>query len=256
MATEGNELVFSSKEKIADFSINQWMGISSQSVAERGRFCVALSGGKTPVDFYKRLAFRGNDLPWEKTHIFLADERFVPTSHKDSNYGMIKEHLLDHVSVPGKNVHAISTEGVTLEQSAREYEEDIRGFFRTVEGQFPAFDLIMLGIGEDGHTASLFPGTAFQAETKRLAVPITNDKIPQQRISLTFPVLTNARRVIFLVTGEGKAPVLKEIVENRDSTLPAALVRQRCKETYLVTDKSAASLLSGPTVEREASFRL
>jgi len=147
------------------------------------------------------------------------------------------------VKIPDENVHRIQTEGITLEQSAKKYEEDIRRLFHLGDDHFPDLDLIMLGIGEDGHTASLFPGTPSLAVTRSLAVPITTDRVPHQRISLSLPVLTNAKRIMFLVTGANKAKRVKEIIEDEECTLPAALVLQQSRGAWFVLDESAASLL-------------
>lgn len=244
MTSERNIFVFSNNEGAGHFAANKWMEIAAASLTHKDYFTVALSGGKTPVDLYKRLCVYKDIFSWEKTHIFLADERFVPAYDKDSNLGLIKEHLLNHIEIPDENLHTISTEDITLEQSAKKYEEDIRRFFHLGDDQFPDLDLIMLGIGEDGHTASLFPGTPSLAVTRSLAVPVTTDRVPHQRISLTLPVLMNAKQIIFLVSGVNKARILKEILENRKSPLPAALVQRRSKTAYFVIDQGAASLLS------------
>jgi len=244
MMSERNIFVFRTNEGAADFAASKWMEIAAASLTHKDYFTVALSGGKTPADLYKRLRVYKDTFSWEKTHIFLADERFVPAYDKDSNLGLIKEHLLNHIEIRDENLHTISTEGITLEQSARRYEEDIRRFFRSEGDSIPQFDLIMLGIGEDGHTASLFPGTPSLAVTRSLAVPVTTDRVPHQRISLTLPVLMNAKQIIFLVSGVNKARVLKEIQENRKSPLPAALVQRKSKTAYFVIDQGAASLLS------------
>lgn len=244
MTSERNVFVFSNNEEAAGFAVNKWMEIAAASLTEKDYFTVALSGGKTPVDLYKRLCVYKDTFSWEKTHIFLADERFVPAYDKDNNFGLIKQHLLNYIEIPDENLHTISTEDITLEQSAKKYEEDIRRFFHLGVDQFPDLDLIMLGIGEDGHTASLFPGTPPLGVTRRLAVPVTTDRVPHQRISLTLPLLINAKQIIFLVGGVNKARILKEILENGKGTLPAALVHRRSKTAYFVIDQGAASLLS------------
>ena len=245
MINKNNIFVFDDYEGVANFAVKKWLKISSQAIAEKGSFTAALSGGKTPVEFYKRLA-ASKDIPsWDQTHLFLADERFVSPPHCASNYGLIKEHLLSHVNMPDKNVHRIQTQGITLEQSARRYEEDIRSFFRIECGLVPQLDFIMLGIGEDGHTASLFPNKTSLQERTRLAIPVITEKLPGKRITLTLPVINNASKIIFLVTGRNKARVLKEIVENKKSSLPASRVHPKQGVVYFVIDKRAASLLSG-----------
>jgi 6-phosphogluconolactonase len=245
MIKEGKIFVFDNGEGVADFAVTKWIEISSQAIAAKGSFTVALSGGKTPVRFYKRLAAARDTLSWDKTYLFLVDERFVSPSHSASNYGLIEEHLLSHAKIPDENVHRIQTEEITLEESARRYEEDVRRFFRIEGGSVPQFDLIMLGVGEDGHTASLFPGKSSLREGTRLAIPVTAGKFPGERITLTLPVINNASKIIFLVTGRSKARVLKEIVENKKSSLPASRVHPKQGMVYFMIDQPAASLLSG-----------
>lgn len=250
MINKSDIFVFDDNEGVADFAVTKWFELSSKAITDKGTFSVALSGGKTPVEFYKRLA-KSRDTPsWDRIHLFLADERFVPPSHRESNYGLIEKHLLRQVSIVDENVHRIQTEGITLEQSARRYEEDIRRFFRAEGGSVPQFDLIMLGIGEDGHTASLFSEKTSLQERTRLAIPVITEKLPGKRITLTLPVINNASKIIFLVTGRNKARVLKEIVENRKSRLPASRVHPKQGVVYFLIDKRAASLLPGRKMVR------
>lgn len=244
MSTTPKVCVFRDSKTASDFAVNKWMEISRELVKNKGFFTVALSGGRTPIDFYKLLSAGGKELPWAKIHLFLADERFVPANDDESNYRLVRECLLNHVNIPKNNVHRIDTEEATLEMAAEIYEEEIRNFFGIEGDPIPEFDLIMLGIGEDGHTASLFPGAPSLKEEKRLAIPVIAEKSPHKRISLTLPVLTNAQRIMFLVTGSEKAGIVREIVEESESRLPASLVRRRAKSVHLVMDENAASLLS------------
>ncbi len=230
------------------------MEACAESVEGRGYFASALSGGRTPIDFYKMLSADGKGLPWAKIHLFLADERFVPATDEESNYRLVRECLLNHVDIPEENVHPVQTGEATLEVAAARYEEEIRGFFGIECDAIPEFDLIMLGIGEDGHTASLFPGAPSLEEEKRVAIPVVAERPPHKRISLTLPVLANARRIIFLVTGFEKAGVVREIVEEGESQLPASLVRRMARSVYLVLDKDAASLLSDRQLTHEDRF--
>jgi len=237
-------LIFERFDLVADFALDKWVEISSETVREKAYFAVALSGGRTPIDFYSSLARSDHKLPWDRTHVFLTDERFVPWSDSESNYRLVKEHLLDHIDMPKQNVYPISTEGVTPQQSAARYEENIRRPFGIGMNTLPEFDLIMLGIGEDGHTASLFPGAPALQEQNHLAVPVIADKAPHQRISLTLPVINNSKNIICLVSGKNKANAIREIVEDENSMLPTALVRPTKGSALLLLDEAAASLLS------------
>ena len=250
MGDTGEVRVFGDNQAAADFAVDKWMEICAQSVESRGFFAVALSGGRTPIDFYTMLSAQGDRVPWDKIHVFLTDERFVPHSHKESNYRLIREYLLDHIGMPKGNIHPVQTEKTTLEHAAGKYEKDIRKFFNIQHDKIPEFDLIMLGIGEDGHTASLFPGAPSLKEKGSLTIPVIAEKAPHQRISLTLPVLRNARHIIFLVTGASKARAIKEIVGEGKSRLPAALARYGSKSVYLVMDEGAASLLSNTGTDR------
>lgn len=236
--------VLQDKEAVAEFIVNTWIEISRQSVAEKGWFAVALSGGRTPSDFYQRLAACQHPLLWDQTHIFFADERFVPPDDKASNYRMINNHLLSRIAMPKKNIHPVLTEGVSLEESAKKYEADMRTFFKIEDNDTPVFDLIILGIGEDGHTASLFPNTAALQETKRIAIPVIVDASPSERITLSLGVINNAQNICFLVTGTSKAAAIKAILEDKASALPAALVKPVQGTVLFLIDSAAASLLS------------
>jgi 6-phosphogluconolactonase len=231
-------------EAVAEFAVDKWIEIATQSVTEKGKFTAALSGGRTPITFYQKLSVCPHPLSWDKTHIFLADERFVPPDDQASNYRMIKENLLSRIAIPKENVHPILTEDITIEGSAEKYAADMRTFFKIGNNDIPVFDLIILGIGTDGHTASLFPGTASLQEAKRLAIPVFTDKSPTERISLTLGVINNAKNICFLVHGEGKADAIKAILEDKASALPAALVKPERGTLLFLMDQEAASLLS------------
>ncbi len=239
MKQDGVEyLVFENSEKIERFLGDRWREISWAAVKERGRFCAALSGGETPVGFYRHLAgLKG--LPWDKTHIFLVDERFVPPSDADSNYRMIRETLLSKIPIAPRNVHPVSTAELSPEISAEQYEEELKILFGLSTTEVPEFDMILLGIGEDGHTASLFPGSEVLKEEKRLAVPVRPTPGLHDRITLTLPVLNAARNVFFLVTGKNKAGALKRLIDERDRTLPASMVEPSRGSLSFVMDKEA-----------------
>jgi 6-phosphogluconolactonase len=240
-------IVLQNEDEMADFMVKKWAEISRAAIEGKGFFTVALSGGKTPTPLYRRLALSGEWMDWEKTHIFLVDERFVPFQHPDSNYHMLKDILLDRVPIPGQNIHPVPAEEATAQIAARKYEEDLRTFFKLPPGAFPELDLISLGIGTDGHTASLFPGQPLSNEPSQLAVAVKPNGIPHQRITMTLPVINNAKNVLFLAGGEEKAEVLERMIQQRDAALPASMVRPRSGNLIFVLDLEASSrLISRP----------
>jgi 6-phosphogluconolactonase len=236
-------LIFKNSDQIVETAIKKWSGIADNAIKQRGFFTVALSGGSTPVKLYKELS--GTDLKWDKTHIFIVDERFVPFDHSDSNYRMINETLLSNINIPEQNIHPVPTGKGSSDESARSYEGDLLSFFNLSYGGIPIFDLVLLGLGDDGHTASLFPGASALTEKDHLAVSATPlDKSMHERITITFPVINNARNIYFMVTGSSKASVVLDVLGNQDSKLPAALVKPEKGDLCFLLDKSAGALLS------------
>jgi 6-phosphogluconolactonase len=192
--------------------------------AKDGLFTLCLSGGSTPSLLYQRLAqapYR-DAFPWARTHLFWGDERFVPPNNALSNYRMVREALLAHVPLPPANIHPIPTEGVSPEAAVAAYQRNLQEFYSAdrLDPARPLFDVTLLGLGEDGHTASLFPHTAVLAERK-LWVADVRDAKDEIRITLTYPVLESSHQVAFLVTGQPKAAILNRLIEGDDS-LPAA----------------------------------
>ena len=194
------------------------------AMAKDGVFAVALSGGSTPRRLYERLAKPPyyDRFPWSRTHWFWGDERFVPYDDALSNYRMVQHALLSHAPIPAVNVHPIPTEGIGPEAAASAYERELKSFYgaERLDPARPLFDLTLLGLGADGHTASLFPGTAALAERKRWAAAIVNAK-SEARITLTYPVLESTRHAAFLVAGKEKHAVLERL-RRGDDNLPAA----------------------------------
>jgi len=186
-----------------------------QAVGGRGRFTWALAGGSTPRSVYELLAsdFYRERLPWSAIHFFWGDERHVPPDHPESNFRMAREAMLDRVPVPAENVHRIPAEEPDAQRAATEYESTLRSFFAPAPGEWPRFDLILLGLGKDGHTASLFPGGDAVRERERLVVAPWVEAQKTFRITLTPPVLNHARRAMFLVSGEEKADALHAVLE-------------------------------------------
>ncbi len=208
-------------------------------VATCGRFAVALAGGTTPAAFYRLLARVYRDrIPWEAVWVFFGDERFVPPDHPDSNYRLVRETLLDHVPIPGANVHPMPTVGADPETAARRYEALLLSRFTGP----PALDWVLLGVGEDGHTASLFPGFEPPPEAWVAAV-FDAPKPPPRRLTLTYRTFGCAARIAFLVTGVHKAAIVSEIFTRPDRAFPAQRIwPQERLDWYL--DAMAARCLS------------
>ncbi|HKD15842.1 MAG TPA: 6-phosphogluconolactonase [Candidatus Angelobacter sp.] len=217
-----------------------------EAISAHDRFAVALAGGLTPKGAYSLIAADQKDpakrLPWDKIHLFFSDERNVPPDDEESNYRMANESLLSRVSVPQQNVHRIPAE-LDANTAASQYEAELRNFFKPKPGDWPRFDLIMLGMGPDGHTASLFPGSAALNLDSRWVVENRVEKFKTYRITFTFPVINHAAEVMFLVAGEDKAPVLKEVLQGKEDVYPAQRVRPIDGRLLWVVDKAAAKLL-------------
>ena len=222
--------------------------LAQQCAADQGRFTIALSGGSTPRRLYQVLASPpySKEMEWDRWHVFWSDERCVPPDHNDSNYRMARETLLDCVPVPGSQVHRMRGEGVPREAAA-EYEDSVRDVFR---GQAPSFELILLGIGNDGHTASLFPGSQALQEQDRLVVDNWVPDLQVHRITFTLPLINAARVVAFLDTDETKAGVLRQVLEpaTGEDTPPAGLVRPSSGIVHWFLTAAAAGRLSGAKV--------
>ena len=230
--------VYADKERLAEAAARLFVERAQEAIGGTGRFAVALAGGSTPQRAYELLADAHRDeLDWGGVHVFFGDERGVPPDHEDSNYRTANEALLSRV--PVGSVHRMRGE-LPPPEAAADYERELRGFF----GGPPVFDLVLLGIGEDGHTASLFPRTPALDATDRLVVENPVEKLGTTRLTLTAPTINAAREVAFLVSGGGKAEALKEILEGdadpRD--YPAKLIRPAGDPLWMV-DRAAAGLL-------------
>lgn len=238
--------IFATPPEMSEAAARLFTATSAEAVSLRGRFTAALSGGRTPVELYTQLAKAplASQIPWARVHLLWSDERCVPPNHPDSNYRMVRELLLDHVPIPPANVHRMPGEMDPVEAAAR-YEEQLREFFIPRGNGFPVFDFILLGLGEDGHTASLFPGTRTIRESARWVLGHYVDEQKGWRITLTPPVINAARKVVFIVAGTGKASVLRDILEGpyQPDLLPAQVVRPDGGELLWMLDRDAAALL-------------
>lgn len=208
--------------------------LSHKAIFERGECTIALSGGETPKTLYETLAKNyAEKIDWDHVHLFWGDERFVPEMDAASNYRMVREALIDKSPISSKNVHPIFYRSNPTD-SADQYSGELAGFFKE---QVPSFDLMLLGLGGDGHTASLFPGMSVEEMSKGIAI-VTNSPLPPPiRISLTLPIINNAKHVAFLVSGSGKREILKAVLHDREvpnSKYPAAHVQPKGELVWFV----------------------
>ncbi|HLW54457.1 MAG TPA: 6-phosphogluconolactonase [Candidatus Angelobacter sp.] len=225
-------------------AMQEFVQCAEKAIAANRAFSVALSGGNTPRSVFSLLAEKYKDsLPWTMIHIFFGDERHVPPDDPESNYRMARESLLSKVPIPEQNVHRVHAE-LPAQQAASEYEQQLRSYFHFANNDRPRFDLIMLGVGEEGHTASLFPDSTALHEQARLVVANWVEKFHTWRITFTFPVLNQAAEVLFLASGAGKAEILKNIFDvHIKNAYPAQLVRPTDGRLLWLIDQAAAALL-------------
>jgi len=219
------------------------------AVTSRGKFSVALSGGSTPRRLYSLIASKEHpfreQVPWDRIYFFWGDERCVPPDHPDSNYRMATESMLSHVPVPASNIYRMEGEDPDVEGAARRYQEELRRVLDGNDGQFPRLDLVLLGMGPDGHTASLFPYSAALGEKRHWIVANWIEKFKSHRITMTAPLLNHAAHVIFLVQGDEKAGALREVLqgEPQPERYPSQLIRPINGECHWLVDRAAAALL-------------
>ena len=220
---------------------------ADEAVKARGKFTLALSGGSTPKALYNLLATNARTaLPWDRMYFFWGDERHVPPNDPDSNYRMVSEAMLSKVPVPPANVFRVEAENPDASAAAAAYDQTLRKFFQLDASGVPRFDLILLGMGPDGHTASLFPGTEGLKEKSRLVIANWVEKLKTHRLSFTLPVLNAAHTVAFLVSGTDKAPALNAVLEGNEpgEQYPSKLVQPKDGKLVWFMDRAAASGLS------------
>ena len=218
-----------------------------ESVSSRERFTVALAGGSTPKRLYQLLADRTqefrNQMPWTQTHFFWTDERHVGPDHPESNYRMANDAMLSAVETSNANVHRVLAEKPSAQDAANDYSMQLIDFFQLGPGELPLFDFVLLGMGTDGHTASIFPESQALKETQELVSAPWVEKFDGYRITMTLPVLNNADAVVFLVSGEEKAEVLNEVLHGSPGRFPAQAVNPTKGSLTWLVDKAAASKL-------------
>jgi len=214
--------------------------LTDLAAASAGRFAIALSGGSTPKRLYEILAepAQRDRFPWDRTHLFWGDERFVPPDSADSNYNMTRHALLDHAPIPPSQIHPMPTEG-TPAAAARAYQATLQTYYgrEALDMAHPLFDVTLLGLGENGHTASLFPDTASLEESLAWVAPVT-EGVPQPRLTLTYPAIACSSVVAFLVAGKNKATVLKRVLAG-DRSQPASRITATGELIWFVDEAAA-----------------
>jgi len=218
----------------------------TEAIEKKHKFSIAISGGSLPKQLGGLVGHP--DARWDKWHVYFSDERAVPLDDPDSNYKLVKDEFLSKVSIPEANIHRIDTSLLgDMDELADEYESQlIQSFAAKDSARFPVFDVIMLGMGPDGHTASLFPGHALLSETTGWVVPIEDSpKPPSRRITLTLPVINHASRVVFVATGSGKQDTLKEVLDEPEKGLPCSRVRPAYPSTlhWFVDDAASVKVV-------------
>lgn len=243
METDLRELlrIVDNTEDLAAEAARLFRDASEHAIAGHGRFSVALSGGSTPQQLFRHLgASYRKKIAWDRVHLFWSDERCVPRDHEQSNFRLAYDELISRIWIPGENVHRIKGELRPLE-AARYYEAEMKKHFGE---DLPVFDLILLGVGPDGHTASLFPGSGILRETQRLALPVFSDTALHWRVTLTLPVLNSAKQVIFLISGRAKAGIVSSLIGLKEHKgYPAAMVNPAAGSITWLLDRAAAAEL-------------
>lgn len=237
--------IYPDAASLARAAAERFVALAAEAIATRGRFAVALSGGSTPRATYTLLA---NDefatrVAWQRVYVFWGDERCVPPDHPESSFRLADETLLSHVPIPSTNIYRIGGE-LGPEAAAEAYAAELHTFF---DAPWPRFDLVLLGMGNDGHTASLFPGSAALRETARPVVAVTahyQDR-PAHRVTLTPPAINAASQVLFLVTGTGKANIVQAVLEGPEGRFPAQQIRPTSGHLTWLLDTAAAARLKG-----------
>ncbi len=245
MALKPEIIVTSDSRELAQAAVRIFVKAAKDSIARKGCFTVALSGGSTPRRMNRMLVqepYRSS-VAWGKTHIFWVDERCVSMDDQASNYGLVRKDFLDQVPIPVDHVHSMPGEAAP-EEGAKIYQDELETFFRSTKGEYPAFDLILLGIGTDGHTASLFPETSSAALSKKWVIAVKGGTPDVYRLTLTYDVLNRAEKICFLVSGKNKAPIVKAIFEDEQAGLPAQKVQPLNGRLTWLMDRQASSLLS------------
>ena len=239
--------IFPNTDELNDFAAEKFIETGNSAIKSNKRFAVALAGGSTPKSLYAFLTSEKyrDQMDWEKVFFFFGDERDVPPDSAKSNFRMANESLLEPLQISENNIFRWRTELPEAEQIAGNYAETLRRFFNLRDNEFPRFDLILLGMGEDGHTASLFPFSDALNETKKITVTNQVKQLDTTRFTLTFPTINNAANILFLVAGDAKAAALKNVLEgeSQPEKFPSQRVKPHHGNLFWLVDQSAAKLI-------------
>lgn len=223
----------------------EFVNLGRAAIGTHGRFAVALSGGSTPKALYSLLAANYAAFAWDRVFLFFGDERHVSPTDPESNYKMVNESLLSKIAIPPANVFRVAAENPDADAAASDYEKQLRNFFQLKPGEFPRFDLVLLGMGPDGHTASLFPGSKALEERSRLVVANWVAKFNTHRITLTFPVLNQAAEAMFMAFGADKADMVHQILEGKNTPpFPSQQIQLTKGKLLWMLDELAAAKLT------------
>lgn len=243
--------IYPAKQDMCEAMAQRIREMAHAEVAAHGRFTMTLSGGSTPRGLYSRLAkFSEDEMPWTKTYLFIGDERCVPSDSPESNYGMVRDLLLSHISIPSSNVFPTVEQDRDPDKAGKKYDQTLRRFFhideQNAEGKIPVFSLHLMGLGDDGHTASLFPGSPAINVHDVLYTSNYVQKMDSHRLTMTWPLIVNASKIFMMVEGAGKAQIIKQVLTEPQHGFPSQMLMHQLKhkdqlEWYL--DESCSTLL-------------
>jgi len=244
MPTQFQVMIKENPDRLSDTGAALFAESAGHAIKRKGVFTVALSGGSTPRGMHQRLAEEPfySSISWDKTHFFWVDERCVPVEDPASNYGTAHKDFIDRLPFFKENIHPMPVH-MAPDEGAIQYQKEIIDFFGSGTHEIPVFDLILLGIGTDGHTASLFPETPALQEQKKLISMVKAGNPNVNRLTMTYPILNRARKVVFLASGKGKAEIIQAILEKNQRGLPALGIQPRSGKLVWLLDREAASLL-------------
>jgi 6-phosphogluconolactonase len=243
MRSQPQVRILGSPQELFRAAAKSFCDVGSRAIQEHSRFTVALSGGSTPRALHQELVNFHSQLPWEQVFFFWGDERHVPPDDPESNYRMANQTLLSKLPVPAEHIFRIPAEMPDAGAAAQAYEQTLCTFFRLPPGSFPRFDVALLGMGRDGHTASLFPGTTALEEKQHWVVANWVEKLRTFRITFTYPVLNHAANAMFLVSGSDKAEMVRKALQDPTANLPCQRVKPVSGELMWLLDQGAAAKL-------------